>query len=151
MILTLANLLSRGYFPGEVPPPFTTTQFAKAVTAPGVSLPIDFRKRKNEWCEFTSSSLARPGSFDDVPQKRALVRIGRNVMLSADISRFYASIYTHVIEWAISSKKLAKRQLKTKFKGESVGAQIDSLIQACQSGQTCGIPIGRERIEAQGK
>jgi hypothetical protein len=63
MILTLANLLSRGYFPGELPPPFTTTQFAKAVTAPGVSFPIDFTKRKNEWCQFTSSSLAQPGSL----------------------------------------------------------------------------------------
>jgi hypothetical protein len=72
-------------------------------------------------------------------------------MLSADISRFYASISPHVIEWAISSKKLAQRQLKTKFKGESVGAQIDSLIQACQSGQTRGILIGRECMEAQGK
>ena len=63
MILTLANLLSRGYFPGELPPPFTTTRFAKAVTAPGVSLPIDFTKRKNAWCDFTSYSLARPGSL----------------------------------------------------------------------------------------
>ena len=127
MILTHANLLSRGYFPGEVPPPFTTTQFPKAVTAPCVSLPIDFTKRKNECCEFTSSSLARPGSFDDVPQKRALLRIGRNLMLRADISRFYAFISTHVIEWAISSKKLAKRQLKNEVQG-GIRRRADRLV-----------------------
>jgi hypothetical protein len=81
MILTLANLLSRGSFPAELPPPFTTTPFAKAVTALGVSLPIDFTKRKHEWCEFTSYIGAQIGSLIQARQSgqtRAL-QLGESV------------------------------------------------------------------------
>ena len=51
-------------------------------------------------------------------------------------------MYTHAIEWALSSKEAAKKRLKARPVAESVGAQIDSLVQACQSGQTRGVPIG---------
>nr|MDQ3313768.1 RNA-directed DNA polymerase [Verrucomicrobiota bacterium] len=49
---------------------------------------------------------------------------------------------THVIDWAISSKARAKRQLKAKGKKLSFGQTLDKLVQACQNGQTRGIPIG---------
>lgn len=89
-----------------------------------------------------AGGLNRTARLDDVPLQRAIARIGEHFLLTADISRFYASIYTHAIEWAISSKSRAKRQLKKRRKHLSVGARIDQLVQACQSGQTRGIPIG---------
>ena len=196
MKLTLRALLARGYFPPELPPPFSTTSFAQAVGRPErVSLPEDFIKVKNDWCDITSYSLSRPGSLrrrlaivnpiayfrlarfvveheqmllkkasssnlslarvvadhnglrrsarlEDVPLKRAMLRIGEHFLLVADVIRFYPSIYTHSIEWAITSKTIAKRRLKTRGRKQTVGARIDSLVQACQSGQTRGLPIG---------
>ena len=195
--LTLNALLGRGYFPPELPPPFTTLSFARAIDATRESLlPQDFTKQKNEWRELVSYSLSRPGSlrrrlgivnplayyrlakfivanqqdllkrtaashlslgkavvgvsgqlrrskrFDAVPLERALVRIGKQFLLVADVSRFYPSIYTHAIEWAVTSKTQAKRQLKKRTKKTSIGKALDGLVQACQSGQTRGIPIG---------
>jgi hypothetical protein len=197
MTLTLPGLLSHGYFPPELPPPFTTRTFAVAVTGTKrSSLPQDFTKQGNEWRDFTSFSLSRPGSlrrrlaivnpipyfrlatyvvsqqrillqkvsasrlsllkvgadhrgtlrrsesFEIIPARRAAIRVGKHFMLTADVSRFYPSIYTHAIDWAIRSKAAAKRGFKKKGKNASVGAQLDKLIQACQNGQTRGIPIG---------
>jgi hypothetical protein len=191
MKLTLPGLLSHGYFPPELPPPFTTRTFALAVTGTKrSSLPQDFTKQGNEWRDFTSFSLSRPGplrrrlaivnpipyfrlatyvvsqqrillqkvsasrlsllkvgadhrgtlrrseSFEIIPARRAAIRVGKHFMLTADVSRFYPSIYTHAIDWAIRSKAAAKRGLKKKGKNASVGAQLDKLIQACQNGQT---------------
>jgi len=47
--LTLVDLLSRGYFPKELPNPFTSTLFAQAVTGVGINLPGQFavRRRRN--------------------------------------------------------------------------------------------------------
>jgi hypothetical protein len=195
--LTLGALLGRGYFPPELPPPFRTASFAHSVRlARLASLPQELTKQKNDWCDFVSYSLARPGSlrrrlailnplayfrlarfivrhqhailkktgasdlsigkpvvhlfgrlgravgYDAVPLRRALVRIGQRFLLVADVSRFYPSIYTHSIDWAMSSKTRAKRQLRRRSKKLSVGASLDRLVQACQSGQTRGIPIG---------
>ncbi len=86
--------------------------------------------------------LRRSTHLNDVPRQRALVRVGEHFLLTADISRFYPSVYTHAIDWAISSKARAKRQLKPGHGKRSVGATTDKLVQACQSGQTRGVPIG---------
>lgn len=86
--------------------------------------------------------LRRSAGYDAVPLQRALLRIGHQFLLVADISRFYPSMYTHSIDWAMSSKTRAKRQLSRRSKKLSVGASLDRLVQACQSGQTRGIPIG---------
>ncbi len=195
--ITIEGLLGRGYFPPELPPPFSTRSFASVVaTTKSTSLPQQFTQKNNQWCDFVAFSISRPGSlrrrlallnpvsyyrlskfvvdhqqkllkratashillakptaggagqlkrskrFDAVPLERAMVRIGERFLLTADVSRFYPSIYTHVIDWAISSKARAKRQLKAKGKKPSFGATLDKLVQACQSGQTRGIPIG---------
>jgi hypothetical protein len=196
--LTVSGLLSGGYFPPELPPPFSTESFAAAVSnTRRSSLPEDFTKEENDWCEFASFSLSRPGSlrrrlaivnpvpyfrlasfiasqqrillrkagasrlsllkvkpdhrgslrrsdsFDAIPLKRAAVRVGKHFSLSADVSRFYPSIYTHAIDWAVRSNVVAKRGLRKRSgKKISVGSQLDKLVQACQNGQTRGIPIG---------
>jgi hypothetical protein len=196
--LTVSGLLSAGYFPPELPPPFSTESFAAAVTnTRRSSLPRDFTKKQSDWYELTSFSLSRPGSlrrrlaivnpvpyfrlasfivsqqrillrkiatsrlslfklepdhrgslrrsdsFDAIPLKRAEVRVGKHFSLTADVSRFYPSIYTHVIDWAVRSKVAAKRGLKRRrTRKVSIGSQLDKLVQACQNRQTRGIPIG---------
>src|SRR5882724_2298632 len=195
--LTVSGILTRGYFPPELPPPFKTESFAVAMASTRRSrLPSDFTKEKNEWCDFVPYSLSRPGSLrrrlaivnplpyfrlakfivdnqavllrkaaeshlslgkvvvsgggwlrrenriEAISQHRATFRVGEHFLLAADVSRFYPSIYTHSIEWAITSKARAKRRLMTRQNRPSVGSALDALVRACQSGQTRGIPIG---------
>lgn len=195
--LKLDALLGRGFFPPELPPPFRTVSFSAAVSAVrSSSLPKAFTKKQNDWCDYVSYSLSRPGSlrrrlaivnpisyyrladfvvtnqrallskvqsshlslgkavakpfgnlgrengFETVPLHRATVRTNQHFIFVADVSRFYPSVYTHTLEWAITSKIRSKRRLKKPTKQLPIGANLDRLVQACQSGQTRGIPIG---------
>lgn len=195
--LTLHNLLAKGYFPRELPPPFRAVAFADVVTKNAKSLPVEFTQAKSEWCAYTPYSLARPGSLRrrlaiinplpfyrlakeivagqkrlfklaarggiaisaptvrsgnsraiesavslrEFPRVRAQKRVAKCYALTADVSRFYPSIYTHTLDWAIQGKTKAKAGLKKKGT-ITLGTKIDKLVQAGQEGQTRGIPIG---------
>jgi glycosyltransferase A (GT-A) superfamily protein (DUF2064 family) len=76
-----------------------------------------------------------PANLVDV---RAKARGISKVLLVADISEFYNSIYTHSIAWALHTKAYAKAHQK----GNSLGNKLDRAIQHAQHGQTIGIPIG---------
>jgi len=194
-MLTLSGLLRRGFLPIELPPPFTTEPFSRAICHPDAAKIPDLKASKLR-CEYVAYSLARPGSLrrrlailnplayyrlaaaivkyqdellnkaccsklslikpiathigvlrrwprlNAVPPKRAEVRVAKTTLLSADVSRFYPSIYTHAIEWALSSKAAAKARISGKKPPRTIGSEIDALVQACQNGQTRGIPIG---------
>jgi hypothetical protein len=154
----LRRLLGAGYFPTELPPPFTAFGFAlkagniiaqidpaaaiKVWTTPesftiprwgqarrklSIVNPInqliisnliaenwdDIKPRlaQSTFSEFHPEIVARGGravtgvDFDGVQRRRAeiLARYGRYV--KADIARFYASVYTHSIPWAILGKE----------------------------------------------
>lgn len=194
--LRFKRLLSAGYFPAELPPPFTTRSFAdkaskfsaswndrdilKFWTSPEhYSLPrhtqvrrkvsivnpvnqllvsriiadnwIEIRKRimRSRASEFKPSIRITGGGravsgvdFDAVSRKRIriLARYGRYV--ATDIARFYPSIYTHSIPWAIYEKSWVKANFKLpSFKG-CFGDLLDQAVRAGQNGQTVGIPIG---------
>ena len=63
--LNLSALLTRGYFPIELPPPFTAASFAKAVSVSGDLLPEELTAppKKGQWCDYCAYSLARPASL----------------------------------------------------------------------------------------
>ncbi|SMP54187.1 Reverse transcriptase (RNA-dependent DNA polymerase) [Novosphingobium panipatense] len=192
----LKKLLRRGYFPAELPPPFTTDSFAdnaaafaakwegaairKFWTAPEVySIPRygDIRRKlslvnpvnqlhvahliSTNWSdiktklarstvtefkpEFAANSTGRAITgvdFDGVARQRArlLATYGRYV--KTDIARFYPSIYTHSIAWAIVGKAHAKANHSTKAFKDSYANHLDKAVGAGQEGQTIGIPIG---------
>src|SRR4028119_47868 len=77
--------------------------------------------------------------YRDLPEIRAVNRVGRRYALKADINAFYPSVYTHSIPWALHTKKVAKTQRKYE---QSLGNKIDTLIRNAQDQQTKGIPIG---------
>ncbi|PIH57827.1 RNA-directed DNA polymerase [Paenibacillus sp. LK1] len=62
----------------------------------------------------------------------------KRYILQLDISRYYPSIYTHAIPWALHTKEYAKSNTKS----EIIGNNIDKLVRNMQDGQTIGIPIG---------
>lgn len=65
-------------------------------------------------------------------------RVGSRFILTTDISRFYHSIYTHSIPWALHKKSVAKANHNFGL----LGNKLDFLVRQGQDGQTVGIPIG---------
>ncbi len=83
-------------------------------------------------------AIGRMNPLDVLPSKRAELRSRGRFLLKADIIRFYPSIYTHSIPWALHGKKVAKANRNKTL----LGNEIDELLRNCQDGQTNGIPIG---------
>lgn len=81
---------------------------------------------------------AVPNQADLIPFRAAARAAGRFV-LTTDISRFYSSIYTHSVPWAIHTRAAAK---KAKQDYTLLGNRLDRWLRNMQDGQTMGVPIG---------
>lgn len=81
--------------------------------------------------------------------------IDKLIEVRVDISKFYPSIYTHSVSWALLGKEKAKYYFKQKDNIEALIARgdadaalykyaesVDNAIRACQERQSIGIPIG---------
>lgn len=64
------------------------------------------------------------------------------VVLNLDINRFYGSIYTHSIPWAVLGKAEAKRRYSNGTLRGHWSDKLDTLVRNCNQRQTVGIPIG---------
>lgn len=94
-------------------------------------------------------SLTTPKIFEDRIEAKFKMseKINRRIhnlvfkryILQADITRYYPSIYTHSIPWALHTKEIAKANHKEEI---YFGNEIDRLVRNLQDGQTMGIPIG---------
>jgi hypothetical protein len=80
--------------------------------------------------------------FDGVARRRAEILSKYGRFVKTDIARFYPSIYTHAIAWAIVGKTYAKANHKSAAFKKSFANQLDAAVRAGQEGQTVGIPIG---------
>lgn len=86
----------------------------------------------------TGRSILDP-KFEDLVKERIVKSASSKYLLRIDISKFYGSIYTHSIPWAIHSKAISKQN---RFRTELYGNEIDQDSQKIQDGQTMGVPIG---------
>jgi hypothetical protein len=57
-------------------------------------------------------ALSRLGGFDDLETERVLRSSASRFVLKADLSRFYHTLYTHSIPWALHGKEAAKARSK---------------------------------------
>jgi hypothetical protein len=73
----------------------------------------------------------------ELAKYRANVRTGGRFILRTDIARFYGSIYTHSIPWALEGKTKAKT-----FRHGGFANNLDLAVREMQDGQTLGIPTG---------
>jgi len=73
----------------------------------------------------------------ELAKHRARVRTNGRFILKTDISRFYSSIYTHSIPWALVGKTEAKRVRRGGWAND-----LDTALRRMQDGQTQGIPTG---------
>ncbi|MEK3871065.1 MULTISPECIES: RNA-directed DNA polymerase [unclassified Paenibacillus] len=78
-------------------------------------------------------------SMSEKINKRIHNLVSKRYILQADITRYYPSIYTHSIPWALHTKEIAKAKQKD---DTLLGNEIDKLLRNLQDGQTIGIPIG---------
>lgn len=193
-MIDLSRLLSLGYFPRELPPPFSTETFANAVTQSSQPVPNSFTNPRTltklcrhniarvglerrilsipnpvgyynlstviiqNWNNIQAfvnqSSLSKSTPTTYTSNVRAIlpiknqqeliahktyVRAKSKYILKADISRFYQSIYTHSIPWALHTKPIAKAN---KTNPAYYGNLLDQFVRNSQDGQTMGVPIG---------
>ncbi|MDB5281476.1 MAG: RNA-directed polymerase [Bacteroidota bacterium] len=206
--MTDSELLEKGYFAKELPPPFQTKMFAeklthikadwKAITIAKEkeskadkdvfkekfweskwvihSIPkVGFSRRLlgipnpfhqailtksiiDKWAEietiFNKSTITNSKPIQDITGNRALKSINtfgefkKECLISSfdklfevktDVSRYYGTIYTHIIPWIIHSKSVAKSKRKDT---SLLGNLLDKNLREGNSGQTLGIPIG---------
>jgi len=72
-------------------------------------------------------------------QERVLRSSASRFVLKADLSRFYHTLYTHSIPWALHSKETAKARKNDRG---LYGNLIDEAVRNTQDQQTMGIPVG---------
>lgn len=188
----LKALLERGYFPVELPPPFTTSDFAKyrksiedswPTTSPpktiyerysikriglkrrtlGITNPISqffLSKHISEnwvkirkYISYGVVSLDRAVLSEDgeraiekpdfrlVQTAKLNASANDNFIFRSDISRFYDTIYTHAIAWALEGRSWCKSNIGPTL-NSSVGGKLDILVRKAQDNQSQGIPIG---------
>lgn len=58
--------------------------------------------------------------------------------VTADVSNFFPSVYSHSIDWALRGIEEAKANRNT----DTWQSRLDKCVQACSYGETSGIPIG---------
>jgi len=184
---TTVDLIERGFFPQELPPPFTTQLLSQSLAnlqpianyriRTSRYIPYDIPRVKlqrrhlsvpnplhqirlsnaieanwtNLQTHFAKSQISistptvsitravRPiNNFSDMVFERVLRSSSSRVLLRTDISRYYPTIYTHSLPWAIHTKAFAK----TNRQNVHYGNLLDECMRNCQDGQTIGIPIG---------
>lgn len=86
----------------------------------------------------TFRAVEASSPLSEQPTFRAQRSVGARYLLKADIARFYPSIYTHSIPWALHTKKTARDDKKYKL----LGNRLDLWMRETQDKQTGGIPIG---------
>ena len=195
--MNISDLISKGYFPEELSPAFTTEDLTlvkdailldidsldpiavnatKVITkitnfsipkikgyrrSLGIPHPLHFIRLAdtivNNWVDIlahcnrstislsplkirngSSRALLKP-SFKKTTREKIIRSTGRRYMLKIDITKFYGSIYTHSIPWALHTKPSSKANRR---RLQLFGNALDEDVRKMQDGQTIGIPIG---------
>lgn len=79
--------------------------------------------------------------FSDLYEAKVTRSTGYRYALLTDISRFFPTIYTHTIPWALHGKEIAKKNTR-KYTPTFFGNILDSKSMGVQEWQTMGLPIG---------
>lgn len=86
------------------------------------------------------SRAANIPSMQLLYERKVLKSAGYRYMLRTDISRFFPTIYTHSVPWALHGKTVAKKNRKPTPK--YFGNILDLSLRQSQEEQTIGLPIG---------
>lgn len=80
-------------------------------------------------------------SHSDLPELRLRAFSRYKFCLVTDVARFFPSVYTHTLPWAINGKTAAKNDTSS-ASAAVFGNRLDFILRNSQSRQTIGIPVG---------
>jgi len=80
--------------------------------------------------------------FSLIERRLARLLAENRSVLKTDISRYYHTIYTHSIPWALYGKSYCKANYTLPIFKTKLGDRLDKAVRQCQSNQTMGIPVG---------
>ena len=78
--------------------------------------------------------------FSELYEAKVIRSTGYRYVLITDINRFFPSIYTHTIPWALHTKVIAKKNKEKN--AQYYGNILDNRSMGVQEWQTVGLPIG---------
>jgi hypothetical protein len=81
-------------------------------------------------------------NFPLVEQRVAEILASYPNAVRTDISRYYPTIYTHSISWALYGKQTCKVNLHNNVFMQNFGNKLDRYVRQCQDNQSIGIPVG---------
>lgn len=87
-------------------------------------------------------AISASHDFTARTMRRAELRASGRFLVHADINRFYPSIYTHSIPWAIEGKDVVKQAKATNTLNTIWSDRLDTCVRNINDQQTVGIPIG---------
>lgn len=128
----------------SLPNPIAQTFLCYAIVDNWGSILKQFRKSRisashPRFRRSESRAVSLP-SMQALSDRKLLVGAGYRYVLRTDISRFFPTIYTHSIPWALHGKSVAKKNRGATKK--HFGNIIDTAVRQCQDEQTFGLPIG---------
>lgn len=92
--------------------------------------------------ENSTRAIPKP-DFNLISLKRIDAEARYEHILVSDISRFYGTIYTHTLPWALHGKAHCKANINDPaVMNALLGNSLDVLVRKGQDNQTIGIPIG---------
>ena len=79
-----------------------------------------------------------------IQHQKNIDMLGYRYLIYIDISKFYPSIYTHSISWAVLGKNVAKSERLKQKKSSTyeLADKVDAALRMLNDDQTKGIPIG---------
>lgn len=84
----------------------------------------------------------KSSSFTEREIRLTKLRSEYPMVVQLDINRFYGSIYTHSLPWALLGKKDALALHASKSLESTWWGELDRLARSCENNQTIGLPIG---------
>lgn len=127
-----------------IPNPVPQVYLSNAIATYWPDLQTHLKKSRLSVSRPTMKGNARATEImplSELAELRLILSSASRYILRTDIARFFPTLYTHSIPWALHGKKDAKlnhRDRSPKFFGNI----LDSLVALTQERQTIGIPIG---------
>ena len=107
---------------------------------------------KSDNANFVEETEEAKNSYENFVKHKNYVSASYQYGLAMDYSRFYGTIYTHVIPWAIHGKDWCKINHNSRgnvllngipvLYRDSLGNKLDKAIRNTQDNQSIGLPIG---------
>lgn len=125
-----------------IPNPLHQTVLSRIITNNWNTIEALFKKSRISYSkpEFDLNCFRAVTTKEYSEFKKARLALSGGLIyeLRTDVSRFYPTIYTHALPWAIHTKRVAKSDYGPALWGNT----LDAAVRNTQGGQTAGIPIG---------